>query len=573
MRFRPAGVVVLLLSFASSAAAGDDPPTLADGRALLQKGDPVGAEAALVQVVQAHPDDAVAWMLLGFARHAQGHWESALVAHEKAAGFDATRATASYNAACANARLGRTEAAFDWLGRAVDAGFRDRGTMLGDADLQSLAADPRFADALPPQLRGSDAFVEQPRVLYELDGEAAGDQFGWIGRNVGDLDRDGVDDFVATAVSKTIDGVPNSGRIYAYSSRSGALLFTADGGPGEQFGDIVASLGDVDGDRVPDLLVGAPGSPPGAGHAYVLSGADGSRLRTLAAGESGDGYGTKGCGMPDLDGDGVGEIAVGAPTSSAAGAGAGRVYVHSGKTGALLQTLDGEPGASFGVALASCTDAGHEMLVVGAGSAGPRGTGKVYVERVVDGELVPHFSFEGGATARQLGQYFVSVLGDVDGDGVPDVFGSDFNDGAKGTHTGKVYVHSGRTGERLLELTGAAAGAGFGTSVSDVGDCDGDGHADLLVGSWRNSEGAPVGGKVTLFSGLDGSVLATYTCREPGDTFGFDATGLGDVDGDGARDFLCTSGWSAVHGTRTGRVFVIAGPVFGPAKEVSGSSR
>ena len=48
--------------------------------------------------------------------------------------------------------------------------------------------------------------------------------------------------------------------------------------------------------------------------------------------------------------------------------------------------------------------------------------------------------------------------------------------------------------------------------------------------------------------------------RSPGDTLGFDATGLGDVDGDGAVDFLLTSGWSEVRGPRTGRVFVVAGP-------------
>jgi hypothetical protein len=53
-------------------------------------------------------------------------------------------------------------------------------------------------------------------------------------------------------------------------------------------------------------------------------------------------------------------------------------------------------------------------------------------------------------------------------------------------------------------------------------------------------------------------LMKTYTCRTPGDTFGFDAVGMGDVDGDGAEDFLITSGWSAVRGFHSGRMFLIS---------------
>ena len=46
-------------------------------------------------------------------------------------------------------------------------------------------------------------------------------------------------------------------------------------------------------------------------------------------------------------------------------------------------------------------------------------------------------------------------------------------------------MHSGKDGHRLLELTGETAGEGFGTSNSNAGDVDGDGHADLIVGAWQ----------------------------------------------------------------------------------------
>src|SRR5437899_11165548 len=65
-------------------------------------------------------------------------------------------------------------------------------------------------------------------------------------------------------------------------------------------------------------------------------------------------------------------------------------------------------------------------------------------------------------------------------------------------------------------------------------------------------------GRAYLFSGRDGGRLKTFTCRIPGDTFGFDAVGMGDIDGDGTIDFLITSAWSGIRGFHSGRVFVIS---------------
>jgi hypothetical protein len=124
-----------------------------------------------------------------------------------------------------------------------------------------------------------------------------------------------------------------------------------------------------------------------------------------------------------------------------------------------------------------------------------------------------------------------------------------------------VYVHSGKTGRRLLTLTGETAGEGFGTCPAPAGDVDGDGHADLIVGSWQYAGAAVSGGRAYLYSGKDGRLLATYTCRIPGDTFGFDAVGMGDVDGDGTVDFLITSAWSGLHGFHSGRMFLISSGV------------
>jgi hypothetical protein len=91
---------------------------------------------------------------------------------------------------------------------------------------------------------------------------------------------------------------------------------------------------------------------------------------------------------------------------------------------------------------------------------------------------------------------------------------------------------------------------------------DGDGRADLIVGAWKNADGAAAAGRCTLVSGADGRVLTAYTSRMEQDTLGFDAVGLGDVDGDGGVDFLLSAAWSEAHGVQSGRVFIVAGPVF-----------
>lgn len=99
------------------------------------------------------------------------------------------------------------------------------------------------------------------------------------------------------------------------------------------------------------------------------------------------------------------------------------------------------------------------------------------------------------------------------------------------------------------------------SSPSVVGDVDHDGHADLIVGAWQYSKEAIGAGRAYLYSGKDGHLINTFTCRIPGDTFGFDSVTMGDVDKDGTTDFLIISGWSGVHGFHSGRVFIISSGV------------
>ncbi|HET8675879.1 MAG TPA: VCBS repeat-containing protein, partial [Blastocatellia bacterium] len=156
---------------------------------------------------------------------------------------------------------------------------------------------------------------------------------------------------------------------------------------------------------------------------------------------------------------------------------------------------------------------------------------------------------------------FLSAVGDVNKDATPDIYASDWNNNAKGTSTGRAYVYSGKDGKQLLTLTGEAAGDGFGIGVADAGDVNRDGHADLIIGAWQHASAALSGGRVYLYSGKDGSLLQTYTGRVAGETFGFDTTGVGDVDGDGVIDFLLTSAWSGIKGFQSGRLYIVSGKI------------
>jgi hypothetical protein len=403
-------------------------------------------------------------------------------------------------------------------------------------------------------------FVPELAVLHEFVGEAAGDQFGWIGRNAGDCDGDGVNDVLLSAPSHASGGAW-AGRIYLYSGKSGALLFTRDGEPGDQLGMGIERAGDVDKDGFDDVIAGAPGADGGRGHALVFSGKDGELLLSLRGEASGDDFGRKVGDAGDADGDGYADVLVGADQCDSNGADAGRAYLFSGKDGSRLLVLDGEKtGDKFGVSLCGVTIGGSTWIVVGAGDAGERKGGRAYVfEWKKGGEAELAYTIEADDTGVGLGRMFLSFVGDVDADGFPDVYASDWENNARGPSTGRVYVHSGKSGEPLHVFTGEKPGDGFGIGTADVGDADGDGHDDLLIGAWQNDQGAPAGGKCYLHSGKSGALLAAWACTTAGETFGFDTTGLGDVNGDGARDYLVTNAWSGIAGRQSGRAFVLSG--------------
>jgi hypothetical protein len=543
-----------LATLPATAQVPGAPPEVARAQAALTAGHADSAVAILDAYFAQNSNAVAGRLLLGNALKAKGDFDRAIEAYDKVSQPPAARAQARFNAAGIHALEGNADEAFRLLAAVKATGAFDMDLVRTTDDFKSILGDPRLRDAMFQPGDFSPPFVERERVIHEWVGEGKNDQFGWIARGIGDADGDGISDVVSSAPTFGATSPANAkGKVYVYSGKSGRLLWTYVGQDSARVGSGLEGAGDVNGDGAGDVIAGAPGT----GKAYVLSGRDGSVLQTLS-GTSHEGFGNSASGAGDQDGDGLADVVVGAPANNVRGPGTGRAYVFSGRTGALIRTLEGDTaGVAFGSIVAGVKNGRGTSIVVGAPGAGPNRRGRVYT--FPSGSTTPRHVIESDSSGTALGAMFASVVGDVDNDGVEDVYGSDFVNSAKGPSTGRAYIHSGADGRRLLSLTGEGAGDGFGIGSADVGDVNRDGHDDILVGAWQFSGAASSGGKIYLYSGKDGSLLRAITGRVPGETLGFDATGIGDVDGDGTPDLLITSAWSNVAGFRSGRTWVISG--------------
>ncbi len=540
-------VALPLLTCAAAAGAQAANP-IQQASVLIGTGKPAEAIPILDSITTASPQLPGAWGLLGAALLSTRHLDRAVVALRKGIALPGVRPPQFYNLGLTFGLLGQMDSAFAWLHAARATGRVDMTALGTDPDAGPVRADPRYVTLVPTANEFASPFVEPVKILHEWDGDSAGDQFGWIARDIGDVDHDRRHDVITSAPS----ALGGAGVVYALSGGKGTRLWTVHGSGQDGLGTSVDAAGDVNHDGTPDVIAGAPGG----NYALILSGHDGSLIRRLTGRSPTERFGAAVSDLGDVDHDGYGDVLVGAPGNTSNGAGAGRVYLISGRTGDDLHVWNGE---AANVALGSTVGGmirGTQLTIV-AGAPGTPGGGRALVWRALVDR--PAFTIDADSTGARLGGMFVSVLGDVDGDGVLDVYASDWPNAAKGPGTGRIYVHSGATGKRLFTLTGDTPGYGFGIGVADAGDINRDGRADLIIGQWQFAGAAPSGGKVYLYSGRDAHLLGTLTGKVMGETLGFDATGIGDIDGDGTPDLLLTSAWSGIHGTRSGRLFIVSG--------------
>lgn len=342
-------------------------------------------------------------------------------------------------------------------------------------------------------------------------------------------------------------------------------------------GDAVGTFhhaADLDGDGVAELLLGAPSADAFYVIAGPLRGAESlasplAKRRYVAGGIA---FGTA-LAVGDFDGDGMADVAAGSPDEDTAGYNAGRVWLFAGPlTGSrteatALRTLDAEAErSSFGDAMVTVPDADGDGLadLLVAAPDYLLGAGRVYLIRGTSADLTtPIAVFDAATLFDKAGTALAA--GDLDGDGVSDIV-------IGAPSAPEAYVMAGGvTG--TIDLTDADAtiggrGTGYttGKALAIVGDQDGDGLLDLLVGGPTSSTSlsttggeawivrAPLAGDVTL----SGGAWATLLGESSGDSAGGSVAG-GDLDGDGRDDLLLGAVGSDRADDNAGAIYVFYG--------------
>lgn len=342
----------------------------------------------------------------------------------------------------------------------------------------------------------------QPLGQYQtLSGTGSGARFGWAASAAGDVNGDGIGDFVVGAV-RSVSGSTEVGSVTVYhGGRSGLnttparTLFGTQAGA--QFGRSVASAGDVNGDGFDDIIVGAPryenaSSQADEGFAFVWhgsrSGIGASPNWTEQVNQSAADFGWSVAGIGDVNGDGLDDVAVGAPRLDNGQSNEGRVYVYHGSRTGLPTTpaWTGEGNAAnavFGYSVAGGKDIdgnGRPDVVVGA-PGHSSGRGAVFVYLSGPAGLGSRSQLLVGPVGGTRFGASVAMVKDVNADGFADVVvGTDATTGRGGAW---VYLGSsnGLVQSAAWQRIGRTTGGGFGTGVGG-GDVDGDGYGDVVVG-------------------------------------------------------------------------------------------
>ncbi|MGK7935641.1 MAG: dockerin type I domain-containing protein [Xenococcaceae cyanobacterium] len=426
-------------------------------------------------------------------------------------------------------------------------------------------------------LDGSNGFV--------LNGIDAEDLAGISVSNAGDINNDGVEDLIIGARGGDPNGNSNAGESYVVFGQDSGFnasfnLANLDGSngfvinginSGDFSGTSVSGAGDVNGDSIDDLIIGANFADSNAGESYIVFGQDsgfnasfnlanldGSNGFVINGINSGDFSGTSVSGAGDINGDGVSDLIIGANFADPNGnSNAGESYVVFGNKNGFtsnlnLANLDGSNGFVInginsgdfsGTSVSSAGDIngdGFSDLIVGATNADPNNqenAGQAYVILGTDAEFNSSFDLSSlngqngfvinGTSVDNLLGTSVSSAGDFNGDRLDDIIISAVGANQE-TGTSYVLFGSAEPFNAVVDLDQLEPNQGFtiggidqgdrsGNSVSGAGDVNGDGFDDLIIGAPQADpndirdagESYLVFGRGNLLGDVDGDLLYT----------------------------------------------------------------
>ncbi len=422
---------------------------------------------------------------------------------------------------------------------------------------------------------------------YGLTGDAGGDTLGYSLSGVGDLDGDG-DVEIALGAPGTDGGGSRAGAVRVLrgpvTSAGPEAILDLDGEEASQEAGTALLGADVDGDGVPELIVGGSGAEGGAGLTWILSNPDEGSLAAadarLVGDSSVDEVGAQLATAGDL-GLGSASLLIGAPS---AGGDVGLVYLIGGELSgdiALGEEATRWQGATIGDA-AGPVAGGQDLdgdgvpdACVGAPGQDSAGSaaGALYVLLSVSegGALEDADATWTGEAASDAAGTAVALLGDIDADGYADLAVGGPNHDEGGDYAGAVWVLRGpaSAGGSLLDaearVTGGASGDSAGSSLAGPGDVDGDGFDELFIGSpWAEGDASNAGRASLLYGPLSGTVSLSdpelvFLGEENLNRAGFAVGSAGDADGDGAQDFLVGAPYFRGTGSDSGKVYLVFG--------------
>lgn len=362
---------------------------------------------------------------------------------------------------------------------------------------------------------------------WTAESDQASALFGYAVSTAGDVNGDGYADLVVGSPDYGNDQ-SQEGRVFVYHGSAGGLSATADWtAEGNQirsgFGRSVAVAGDVNGDSYSDLLVGAylyTNGQSGEGRAYLFHGSVGGLNPTpnwsVESNQGGANLGYAVDTAGDVNGDGYADAVVGAYNYDNGETDEGRVYVYHGSSSGLATTANwtaesNQASAQFGIAVGTAGDVdgdGYADLLIGAPKydSGETDEGQAFLYYGSAGGL--SVSADWTAESNQVNANFgqVSTAGDVNGDGYADLLvGSSGYDYYNWTNAGQVYAYyggpNGVTTAADWVATGDQSNGNFGISVSLAGDINGDGYTDVLVGASGYSNTELNEGRAYLYLG------------------------------------------------------------------------
>ena len=412
------------------------------------------------------------------------------------------------------------------------------------------------ASLVPMAFASSGSFEARAQeVLWERESPSRKDStgFGMSFSPFRDFDADGVIDLLAGESNNSCDGT-GVGIIYLLSGASGAELDRICGGDNDAgFGDEIHLLDDLDGDGVQELALGAAyydDLQHGAhtGKVIVMSGSTHTVIRELI-GEVGDGrFGQRLAAIPDVDGDGIGDLLIGAHAAWSHG----QAYVYSTNSGALLRRYNDLNSGYLGSNVAAVGDVDADGVRDYAVTAGLNyNKGRVWIYSTTTGaELL---RWDGPNDYSYFG-YTIADLGDFDGDGHDDMLVN----ALPTNQPGFVYCYSGSNGTVLFTLIGERRLDLFGGPLQVLGDMNRDSYPEVLIGAIQDDRNGRLAGAAYLISTKTQRPLYRFLGSFTEELVGRNVAGGEDFNGDGIVDGIVSVGHKPKVGHRFGPEWVFA---------------